>query len=262
MRIRGTPIGKIRKHHLGNGLTVLTQENYTTPIVTTMIWYRVGSRVEKPGASGISHFLEHMMFKGAGRYRKGEIDWLTARFGGANNASTSKDCTAYYFQFAHDYWEVGLEIEAERMVHNQFAPKELELERKVVVEELKMERDCPWSHLRQQLEAACFTVHPYGLPVIGRLEDVQRIRAEQVVEHYQRFYTPTNAVLVIAGAFETDRVLQRIDNLFGTFPLSPNSSDFRCHGTIPRHAHSSGIERSQRGAPSVVGFSFTFRARG
>ena len=223
MRAQRTPVANIGKQQLGNGLTLLTQENHAAPIVTTMMWYRVGSRVEQPGMSGISHFLEHMMFKGTGKYQKGEIDWLTARYGGANNAVTSKDCTAYYFQFAKDRWEVGLDIEADRMIHNRFEPSEVELERQVIVEELKMELDCPWSNLRQRLEAEVFRVHPYGLPVVGRREDVMRIQVDQMREHYQRFYTPSNAVLVIVGAFETDSVVERVENLFGGLPARPKA---------------------------------------
>ena len=224
MRAQHTPVANIGKQQLGNGLTLLTQENHAAPIVTTMMWYRVGSRVEQPGMSGISHFLEHMMFKGTEKYQKGEIDWLTARYGGANNALTSKDCTAYYFQFAKDRWEVGLDIEADRMIHNRFEPSEVELERSVIVEELNMELDCPWSKLRQRLEAEVFRVHPYGLPVVGRREDVMRIQVDQMREHYQRFYTPSNAVLVIVGAFETDPVVERVKNLFGSLPARPKAS--------------------------------------
>ena len=223
VRSKRTPVAEIGKQKLSNGLTLLTQENHATPIVTTMMWYRVGSRVEHPGISGISHFLEHMMFKGTRKFQKGEIDWLTARYGGANNAVTSKDCTAYYFQFAKDRWEVGLDIEADRMVHNRFDPAEVELERQVIVEELKMELDCPWSNLRQRVEAEVFRVHPYGLPVIGWHEDVVGIDVEQMRRHYRCYYTPSNAVLVIAGAFDTDPVVKRVESLFGGLPDRPTA---------------------------------------
>src|SRR5581483_4025251 len=110
----------VRRTVLDNGLVVLTKEVHTSPIVTSMIWYRVGSRNEELGLTGQSHFLEHMLFKGTERYRKGEIDLLTLQNGGANNAFTDTDYTAYYFNFASDRWQVALEIEANRMVNNLF----------------------------------------------------------------------------------------------------------------------------------------------
>src|ERR687885_2736438 len=122
----------VRRTVLDNGLVVLTKEVHTSPIVTSMIWYRGGSRNEELGQTGKSHFLEHMLFKGTDRYRKGEIDSLTLQNGGANNAFTDTDFTAYYFNFAADRWQVALEIEANRMVNNAFIPGEYEAEKKVV----------------------------------------------------------------------------------------------------------------------------------
>src|SRR6187401_2036120 len=135
---------EVRRTVLDNGLTVLTRELHTSPIVTAMIWYRVGSRNEEFGQTGKSHFLEHMLFKGTNRFKKGEIDLLTLKNGGSNNAFTSQDFTAYYFNFASDRWQVALEIEADRMVNCAFAPDEFEAEKKVVIEELKTGLDSPW----------------------------------------------------------------------------------------------------------------------
>src|SRR5262244_2852725 len=151
----------VRKTVLDNGLVILTKELHTSPIVTSMIWYRVGSRNEELGQTGKSHFLEHMLFKGTERFRKGQIDLLTLKNGGANNAFTSHDFTAYYFNFASDRWQVALDIEADRMVSCTFEPDEFEAEKKVVIEELKTSLDSPWGLLVQESEAVAYKIHPY-----------------------------------------------------------------------------------------------------
>src|SRR5919206_895919 len=128
----------VRRTVLPNGLVVLTKEVHTSPIVTSMIWYRVGSRNEELGQTGKSHFLEHMLFKGTDRYKKGEIDLITLKNGGANNAFTWLDFTAYYFTFASDRWQDALEIEADRMRNTSFAEEEFDAEKQVVEEELSI----------------------------------------------------------------------------------------------------------------------------
>src|SRR5213083_2625618 len=205
----------VRRTVLDNGLVVLTKEIHTSPIVTSMIWYRVGSRNEGLGQTGKSHFLEHMLFKGTDRFKKGEIDLLTLKNGGGNNAFTSHDFTAYYFNFASDRWDIALDIEADRMVNCVFAPEEFEAEKKVVIEELLMGLDSPWGLLLQDVDATAYKVHPYRNPIVGWLQDVERATAEQQQAYYRRYYQPNNAVLVLAGDFETDRVLARVSKLFG-----------------------------------------------
>src|SRR5437667_7099287 len=149
----------VRRTVLDNGLVVLTREVHTSPIVTSMIWYRVGSRNEGLGQTGKSHILEHMLFKGTDRFKKGEIDLITLKNGGANNAFTSHDFTAYYFNFASDRWQVALDIEADRMVSCTFEPDEFEAEKKVVIEELKTSLDSPWGLLVQESDAAAYKIH-------------------------------------------------------------------------------------------------------
>ena len=208
----------VRKTVLGNGLVVLTREVHTSPIVTSMIWYRVGSRNEELGHTGKSHFLEHMLFKGTERFKKGEIDLLTLKNGGANNAFTSHDFTAYYFNFASDRWEVALGIEADRMVNCAFDPEEFEAEKKVVIEELKTGLDSPWGLLLQEEEATAYKVHPYRNPIVGWLQDVERATVEQQQAYYRRYYHPNNAILVVAGDFDTEDVLKKVDRAFGSIP--------------------------------------------
>ena len=168
--------------------------------------------------TGLSHFLEHMMFKGTDRYGKGEIDYITTRNGGSNNAFTTHDYTTYYFSFASDRWWTALEIEADRMSNNRLDPEEFELERRVIIEELKMQLDTPWEALRLAVEKESFERHPYRFPVIGFSEDVLALSLEQMLEHYQFFYVPNNAILVVVGDFAKAKVLERVEELFGPLP--------------------------------------------
>src|SRR5688572_26114241 len=211
----------VRRTVLDNGLVVLTKEVHTSPIVTSMIWYRVGSRNEELGHTGKSHFLEHMLFKGTDRFKKGQIDLITLKNGSNNNAFTSHDFTAYYFNFASDRWEIALDIESDRMVNCVFAPEEFEAEKKVVIEELRMGLDSPWGLLLQELDAAAYKVHPYRNPVIGWQQDVERATSEEQQTYYRRHYHPANATLVLTGDFETDRVLEKVFQKFATIPRSP-----------------------------------------
>jgi zinc protease len=239
-------IDSIQRHQLANGLTVLLREDHAVPMVSSMVWYRVGSRFEKPGITGISHFLEHMMFKGTARYQKGEIDHVTACHGGSNNAFTSHDYTAYYFTFASDRWWAALEIEADRMINNRFDPEELELERKVIIEELKMDLDTPWGTLHDKVERSSFEEHPYRFPVIGNYQDVVSISRKQLVDYYRQFYNPNNAILVLIGDLDVQEALGRVKQLFAHLPSSAPPADhpireprreqqIRIQATMPTH---------------------------
>jgi zinc protease len=211
----------VRRTILRNGLVVLTKELHTSPIVTSMIWYRVGSRNESIGQTGKSHFLEHMLFKGTERFKKGEIDLLTLKNGGGNNAFTSHDFTAYYFNFASDRWHVALDIEADRMVNCTFEPEEFEAEKKVVIEELKTSLDSPWGLLLQETDAAAYKLHPYRNPIVGWLQDVERASAAEQQAYYRKYYHPNNAILVLVGDFQTDEVLERVEKTFSEIPTGP-----------------------------------------
>ena len=207
-------IPPVHRHRLENGLTLLVRPDHTSPVVTTMICYRVGSGVEAPGRTGISHFLEHMMFKGSGRYGPGEIDRITALHGGSNNAFTTQDYTGYFFSFASDRWNCALEIEADRMSNNRFDPHQFELERQVILEESRMEQDHPWGALRRSVELKAFERHPYRFPIIGLSRDIQALTVEQMVEHYRRYYVPENAVLAVVGDTDPRLTLRTVEQLF------------------------------------------------
>src|SRR2546428_7887365 len=208
----------VRRTVLDNGLVVLAKHVNHPPIGPAMIWYRVGSRNEELGQTGKSHFLEHMLFKGTERFKKGQIDLITLKNGGGNNAFTSHDFTAYYFNFASDRWDVALEIESDRIINCAFDPEEFEAEKKVVIEELKTGLDSPWGLLLQEQEATAFKVHPYRNPIVGWLQDVERATVEEQQAYYRRYYHPNNATLVLAGDFETDQALAKVERAFGSIP--------------------------------------------
>ncbi|MFI5402186.1 MAG: M16 family metallopeptidase, partial [Planctomycetota bacterium] len=202
----------------GNGLTLLVAPQPGNPVASCQIWYRVGARDEDRGETGLSHFLEHMLFKGTDRYKKGDIDKVTQRNGGTNNASTWNDLTEYHFTFPADRWETALEIESNRMRNSSFLPDEFDAERKVVLEELKIGKDDPENVLWEQVESAAFPVSGYHHPVIGWEEEVTNVPRETVKAYYLRHYTPDRATIVVAGGVDRDRAIARVGELFQAIP--------------------------------------------
>ncbi len=217
---------KFREEKLKNGLRVLLLEQRELPLVCSLLCYTVGSRDEGRGETGLSHFLEHMMFKGTRRLKRGEIDAITSRLGGQNNAWTGKDSTGYYFQVASDRWEKVLEIEADRMRGCLFDPKEFEREKKVVLEELRMGKDEPWRVLCQEVEAAAYQVHPYHHPIIGWEEELVRAGREEMVRYYRRHYGPDRAVLVLCGDFDAPSALKSVRRFFENIPPTGSERPF------------------------------------
>ena len=217
----------VQRTVLPNGLTLLTKEVHDKPVVATMIWYRVGSRNEELGQTGKSHFLEHMLFKGTDRYKKGEIDLITHLNGGANNAFTWLDFTAYYFTFASDRWQAALEIEASRLRGTLFAEEEFTSEKKVVEEELRIGLDGPWEVLENEVWAVAFREHSYHWPTVGWLEDLEAASAADMKAYYDKWYHPRNATLVIVGDFDSDETHRKVEELFGATPSGPEPAPFR-----------------------------------
>lgn len=212
----------VHEVRLDNGFRAFLVERRELPLVATVLWYRVGSRDERTGETGLAHFLEHMMFKGTDRYAKGQIDLLTAKLGGSNNAFTDHDGTAYHFSLASDRWETALEIEANRMKNCLFDPAEFDAERNVVLDELARGEDDPWNVLWQATEALAFQVHPYHHPVIGYAEDLRRVDAEGMRAFYRRNYGPNRAFLVVVGDIDRKRAAKRITELFGGLEPVPD----------------------------------------
>jgi zinc protease len=209
---------QVLRRTLPNGLTVMAEARRTAPVVTVMMWYRVGSRDEVPGETGVAHFVEHLMFKGTGRLAKGEIDRLTMQAGGSNNAFTGPDYTAYVFNLPADQWRLALRIEADRMRNSRFAPGEFEAERQVVIEERRGGEDDPGERLHEQTNGVAFLAHPYRSPVIGWMSDLTRLTREQVVQFYRRYYVPANATCVVVGDVNPAAVLQEARRVFATVP--------------------------------------------
>jgi zinc protease len=184
---------------LPNGMKVLVLEKPGAPIVATQVWYRVGAVDERPGETGLAHYLEHVMFKGTKAIQKGQIDLLTFRAGGANNASTWTDFTNYWFNFEASRLKLALEIEADRMRNCAFIPKEFEAERGAVLNEMHAGHDQPGGRLDEEVDAAGYVVHPYHHPTIGWQQEVESVPRSTVIGFYDRYYMPNNAILVVVG---------------------------------------------------------------
>ena len=206
---------------LANGLHALLLALPDSPVVSAQVWYRVGSREEEKGRTGLAHFLEHLMFKGTEELRKGDIDLVCLRNGGQNNADTTYDRTRYYFNFARDRWERALEIEADRMRGSAFDEHEFAAERGPVLEELRRDRDDPWWRLQEAMDATAYHVHPYQNPVIGWAEEVTKVPREDVLAFYERWYRPGTCTLVVAGGIDAELAARRVDELFATIPGEP-----------------------------------------
>ncbi|AFY73952.1 putative Zn-dependent peptidase [Synechococcus sp. PCC 7502] len=210
----------VTKTVLKNGLTVLTKEINTAPVATVQVWYRVGSRNEKPGITGISHQLEHLMFKGT-KDRPIQFGRLFSALGSSSNAFTSYDMTAYFGTVSSDKLESLLVLEADRMVNTVAGATELKSERTVVLSELDGGNNNPSTRLYRQVMAAAFPNSTYGAPVIGYRSDVEAFSPDQVQKYYQTYYRPDNATLVVVGNFETKALLKKIENIFGKIQSPP-----------------------------------------
>jgi zinc protease len=208
----------IRKHTLENGLTVLLKESRNAPVTTFWIWYRVGSRNEVPGITGIAHWAEHMLFKGSDAFPKGEIDKQIARNGGIMNGFTWLDFTTFFETLPADRIDLALRVESDRMLNALFDPEEVELERTVIISERQGAENQPTFLLSEEIAAAAFRVHPYHHETIGDMCDLETIDHAALWHHYQTYYGPDNAIAVAVGDFDASRMLARIEQLFGPIP--------------------------------------------
>ncbi len=221
-RRTGTKAGaKISEKRLENGLQVLLVERHQAPIVAVLLLYKVGAFSEQEHEAGISHFLEHMMFKGSASHPKGEIDLITTTLGGSNNAFTTHDHTAYWFEFASDRWEHALELEADRMTGLLLDEQEFEAEKAVVLEEISIDEDDPWRRLSREVQQALFRRHPYGRPIIGFADTVDALQPADMRAYYERRYHPGNATLVICGDIRPNQAMEAVRKHFGAIPASP-----------------------------------------
>ena len=197
---------------LSNGLKVILLENHKAPLVTFQVWYRVGSRNEAWEKTGLSHMLEHMMFKGTEKIGPEEFSRIIQENGGNNNAFTSSDYTAYFETLSSDRVQVAIDLESDRMQNLLLREEDFRTERMVVMEERRLRtEDNPISSLHEQLEAAAFQIQPYHWPIIGWMEDLGRLTLEDLKAYYKTYYNPVNAFLVVVGDFKKEELLPKIE---------------------------------------------------
>jgi zinc protease len=213
---------------LANGMQVIVVPNHRVPVVTHMVWYKVGAADEAPGKSGIAHFLEHLMFKGTANRESGEFSKLVARNGGRENAFTSQDYTGYFQTVAVDRLPLVMELEADRMRNLLFEAKEVEPERLVILEERRQRTDVnPRAILREHVNAALFLNHPYRIPVIGWAHEIKTLTIDDLKTFYRRWYAPNNAILVVAGDITAAQLRPLAERFYGTIPSQPMAERIR-----------------------------------
>jgi zinc protease len=209
-----TPV--VREAVLDNGLRVLVQEVHTAPLASVWCWYKVGSKDEGPGRTGVSHWVEHMNFKGTRNIPRDQVKGIIEQFGGTWNGYTWVDQTTYLETASRDALDRMLFIEAERMSSCLYAPDDCESERTVIISELKGGENDPEQLLDIDLTSAAFRVHPYQHPTIGWLRDLETMTRDDLYGHYRQYYVPNNATLVVVGDVVTDDVLRRVEHHFGS----------------------------------------------
>ncbi|MBI5840966.1 MAG: insulinase family protein [Chloroflexi bacterium] len=209
---------KLTQTTLRNGMKVLLKEIHTAPLISTWLWYRVGSRDEVTGNTGISHWTEHMQFKGTPQFPGAVLDKAISREGGTWNAFTFLDWTTYFETLPADKIDLALRLEADRMVNSKFDAKEVASERTVIISEREGSEDEPLFKLGEAIQQTAFRVHPYHHEVIGDMADLHSMTRDDLYDHYRTHYVPNNAVMAVAGDFDTKSMLKRIKDLFEPIP--------------------------------------------
>lgn len=212
---------EVIRQRLPNGLLVLLKEIHTAPIISQWLWYRVGSRNEQPGRTGLSHWVEHMQFKGTVQFPAGMLDREISRLGGYWNAMTYIDWTTYYETLPAQHIDLALRLEADRMVNCDYNAQDVESERTVIISERQGNENEPLFQLNEAIQKAAFQQHSYGYETIGTLEDLHNIQLKDLERHYRAYYRPANAVLGLAGDFDSQQMLERIQELYGELPSGP-----------------------------------------
>ncbi|MFA7428725.1 MAG: pitrilysin family protein [Rhodospirillaceae bacterium] len=219
---------------LDNGLQVVVVENHRVPVVSHMVWYKVGAADEPAGKSGIAHLLEHLMFKGTEKIGPNDFSNIIARHGGQQNAFTSSDYTGYYQNIAKDRLELVMGMEADRMANLRLAENEVITERAVVIEErLSRTENEPAALLGEQLDLARWVVHPYRNPVIGWAHELAQLNRQDALDFYGRWYAPNNAILVISGDVTADEVRPLAERTYGVVPRGPDMVRERVSADLP-----------------------------
>jgi zinc protease len=225
---------------LKNGLKVKLKEIHSAPIVSSWVWYRVGSKDEVPGKTGISHWVEHLQFKGTERFPSDVLEKGISRTGGIWNAFTFLDWTTYFETMPADKIDLALELEADRMCNSTYDPDEVESERTVVISERQGRENNPGFLLQEAIRQAAFNAHPYQHEIIGDMVDLKRITRDELYQHYQNYYTPRNALLSIAGDFQSEKMIQRLEEIYKDIP--PGDPPERITITEPAQEEEKRIE--------------------
>ncbi|MEQ9694433.1 pitrilysin family protein [Shimia sp. SDUM112013] len=208
---------------LENGMDVVVIEDHRAPVVMHMVWYRSGSADETPGVSGVAHFLEHLLFKGTENMEPGEFSATVAANGGRDNAFTSYDYTAYFQRVASDRLELMMQMESDRMVNLRLDQEDILTERDVIIEERNQRvENSPGALFREQLNAAQYLNHRYGVPIIGWRHEMETLSLEDALAYYKQFYAPNNAILIVAGDVKPDNVLELAKKYYGVLPANPD----------------------------------------
>ncbi len=210
---------EVKEYKLGNGLKVIIVEEHKAPVATFQVWYRVGAKDEPAGKSGISHLLEHMMFKGTPKYGPSVLSKIVQKNGGTDNAHTTKDYTAYFEILPSDRITLPIELEADRMRNLTLDPNETVSERRVVMEERRLRyEDDPQNSLFEEVVAAAYKAHPYQRPVIGWMSEIKSIDKEDLTSYYKTRYSPENAVIIVVGDVNADDMMKQIKSHFEIAP--------------------------------------------
>lgn len=213
---------KVERHTLPNGMVVLTHEDHSVPACTFWQWFKVGSRDERPGITGISHYFEHMMFNGSKNVPPKDYDRILESSGGYSNAFTDRDMTAYYEDIASDRLDVVFRLDSDRIASLSLLPEQLKSEIEVVKEERRLRTDNDIAGmLDEQLYAGAFLASPYRWPVVGWMGDLNRIIRDECVAYFRTYYAPNNCILVLTGDFDTKTALAQITQAFGSIPAQP-----------------------------------------
>lgn len=213
----------VTTYTLDNGMDVVVIEDHRAPVVVHMVWYRSGSADEPVGASGVAHFLEHLLFKATDTMASGEFSDTVAANGGSDNAFTSYDYTGYFQRVAADRLELMMRMEADRMNNLRLTPEDIETERRVIIEERNQRvENSPGALAREQARAVQYHNHRYGVPIIGWMHEMEELSMEDVLNFYDLHYAPNNAILVVAGDVEPDEVLALAETYYGVIPYEPN----------------------------------------
>lgn len=247
-----TPQPIVRQVVLENGLKVLLLENHKTPAVTFQVWYRVGSRDEVDGKSGLAHFLEHMLFKGTDQVGPEEYSRIITKNGGRFNAFTMNDATVYFATMSREKIGLEIDLEADRMVNARLDDTYFTPEKRVVQEERRMRiEDRPSEALDEATRAVTYTVHPYRRPVIGWMEDIANMTLDDLRSFYRTYYSPKNAFIVVAGDFSSDAILSRIEQTFGKISPGPEPPPLH-HKEPPQRGERRVIVKKEAKLPMLL----------